>query len=139
VVDEAVQAAKTAAILDAVRRVRETLPQTAAQLHDDRTAREVVILNLFVAIQESLGLATHWLSDEGRTVPATYGEVFLALADRGVIERSLAQRLAAAAGLRNLIAHQYGRLDVDRIHAIASTSLDDFIALCRLLARRSDS
>jgi len=26
--------------------------------------------------------------------------------------------------------------DVDRIHEIASTSLDDFIAFCRVLARR---
>ena len=56
-VDETVQAAKTAAVLDAVRRIREVLPATPEELRDDRTAREVVTLNLFVAIQESLDLA----------------------------------------------------------------------------------
>ena len=46
-VDETVQAAKTAAVLDAVRRVREVLPDTPEELREDRTAREVVTLNLF--------------------------------------------------------------------------------------------
>ena len=83
-VDETVQAAKTAAVLDAVRRIREVLPATPEELRDDRTAREVVTLNLFVAIQESLDLAAHWLADAGLSVPGTYGEVFLALAERDV-------------------------------------------------------
>jgi hypothetical protein len=31
--------------------------------------REVVILNLFVALQECLSLAAHWLADAGLDVP----------------------------------------------------------------------
>lgn len=136
-VDDGIKAAKTAAILDAVGRIRETLPPSAVLLREDRTAREVVILNLFVAIQESLGLAAHWLADGGWTVPSTYGDVFIALAEHGILPRSLAQRLAAAAGLRNLIAHQYGSIDVDRLYAIAADGLDDLVAFCRELARAS--
>ena len=97
-VDETVRAAKIAAIRDAVDRVREVLPSSAEDLVSDRTRREIVLLNLFVAIQESLALASHYLADAGRTVPGTYGEVFLALADAGMLPRDLAQRLAGAAG-----------------------------------------
>lgn len=68
-VDEAVYAAKTAAILDAVQRVREVLPATPEMFRENRTAREVVVL---------------------------YADVFLALADHGIVERPLAERLAAA-------------------------------------------
>lgn len=134
-VDESVLAAKTAAIVDAVHRVREVLPSTASELKENRTAREVVTLNLFVAIQECLSLATHWLADEGRRIPGTYGEVFVALAEHGTIDLGLAQRLVAASGLRNLIAHQYGAIDTDRLHTIASDSLEDLLDLTRVLAR----
>jgi uncharacterized protein YutE (UPF0331/DUF86 family) len=68
--------------------------------------REVVLLNLVVALQECLALA-------------------------------LAARLAAASGLRNRVAHRYGVLDWERIHEIASTRLDDRLAVCEALARRA--
>jgi uncharacterized protein YutE (UPF0331/DUF86 family) len=133
-VDETVQAAKTAAVLDAVRRIREVLPPSSDEFREDRAAREIVTLNLFVAIQECVDLASHWLADAGLSVPPTYREVFLALADRGTIERSLAERLAAATGLRNLIAHQYGLIDPARLHDAASNRLDDLVDFCRALA-----
>jgi uncharacterized protein YutE (UPF0331/DUF86 family) len=95
------------------------------------------VLNLFVAIQACLELAAHWLADEGWDVPQRYGEIFLALADHDVIPRPLALRLVAAAGLRNLVAHQYGVLDWARLHAIASSSeIDDLEAFCAALAAK---
>ena len=48
--------------------------------------------------------------------------------------RALADRLAAAAGLRNLIAHQYGAVDWRRLHAIAASELDDLERFCAALA-----
>jgi uncharacterized protein YutE (UPF0331/DUF86 family) len=130
VVDATVRAAKTAAILEAVRWIRENLPQ----FHEDRLARDSVILNLFVAIQEAIDLATHWVADEGWAVPTTYGAVFRVLAEHDVVEWDLAKRLGKAAGLRNLLAHQYGTIDFDRIYASASTDLDDLVTFCRILA-----
>jgi uncharacterized protein YutE (UPF0331/DUF86 family) len=97
--------------------------------------REVVILNLFVALQETVALATHWLADAGLDVPGSYREIFLDLAQRGMISRDLAERLAAAAGFRNLVAHQYGVLDPARVHAIASAELGDLLDFCGTVSR----
>lgn len=133
-VDAAVVARKVATIRDAVSRIREVLPDTPAAFVADRTSREVVTLNLFVALQETIALATHWLSDEGLAVPETYGEVFPLLAARGVIEAELGDRLRAAAGLRNLLAHQYGVLDFERVYAVADANLEDLLLFCRRLA-----
>jgi uncharacterized protein YutE (UPF0331/DUF86 family)/predicted nucleotidyltransferase len=135
VVDRALLAEKIASVRDAVDRIRETLPPQPDALRADRTAREVVILNLFVALQDCLSLAAHWLSDAGRDVPQSYAQVFRRLGERGVVAPELAARLAAASGLRNLVAHRYGALDWDRIHEIASTRLDDLLAFCEALAR----
>ena len=133
-VDATLRSAKIAAIFDAVQRIRETLPETAQLLEKDRSAREIVILNLYVAIQAAIDLALHWVADEGWAVPESYGKAFLVLAEHRVIERDLAKKLFNAAGLRNLIAHRYGEIDVERLHASASADLDDLIAFCRVLA-----
>ena len=138
-VDKAILAAKLAAIRDAVARVRQMLPASAQAFADDRTAREVVTLNVFIALQEAIGLAAHWVADRGWAVPQSHGDVFTALGERDVINRDLARRLRAAAGLRNLIAHQYGVLNVDRVFAIASHELDDLLAFCQQLAQRAES
>jgi uncharacterized protein YutE (UPF0331/DUF86 family) len=135
-VDKTLAAAKIAAVRDAVARIREVIPAGVDGFLADRTAREVVVLNLFVALQECLSLATHWLADEGLTVPESYGDVLRALGDRGVIRSDLAARLAAASGFRNLVAHRYGALDWKRVYAIAAGDLDDLLAFCDGLAAR---
>ena len=136
-VDSAVLAEKIASVRDAVARIREVLPRSSDALLVDRTRREIVILNLFVAIQDCLALAAHWLADAGLVVPQSYAEVFRRLGERGAIDPELAARLAAAAGLRNLVAHRYGALDWQRIHELAATRLDDLLAFCEALARRA--
>lgn len=122
---------------DAVARVREVLPDRAEAFARDRSTREIVVLNLFVALQECVNLATHWLADDGRQVPGSYRGIFLALADTGAIPRELAERLAAASGFRNLVAHRYGVLDPDLVYRIASRHLDELLEFCATLAART--
>jgi uncharacterized protein YutE (UPF0331/DUF86 family) len=135
-VDEAVLAKKLAAIRDAVARIREVLPGSAEAFLANRTTREIVILNLFIALQEAIALATHWLADEGWDVPQSYGDVFAALSERHILETKLADRLRSASGLRNLIAHQYGAIDAGRIFELASNDVEDLLSFCRQLAQQ---
>ena len=137
VVDSAPVASKIATVRDAMARVRAVLPDSSEAFVADRTAREVVTLNVFVAIQTCLDLATHWLADEGWDVPATYADVFTVLAERSIIPRDLAARLASAAAFRNIVAHQYGVLDWRRVHALAGSDLGDLETFCALLAARA--
>jgi uncharacterized protein YutE (UPF0331/DUF86 family) len=137
VVDSALLAAKIAAARDATARVRLILPPAVEAFVADRTAREVVVLNLFVAIQSCLDLASHWLADAGWDVPGSYADVFARLAERGIISGDLAERLAPAAAFRNLVAHQYGALDWRRVYGLAATELGDIDTFCARLAERA--
>ena len=134
-VDRDIVAGKVATVRDAVARVREILPTDVAGFIANRNAREIVALNLLVAIQESIDLAAHWIADAGRAVPGTQRELFAELAAQGVVTQALADRLAAACGMRNVIAHQYGTVDWVRLHAAAASDLDDLEALCQAAAR----
>lgn len=133
-IDHAILARRVAAVRDAADRIREVLPAQLDGFAADRSAREIVTLNLFVALQECLSLASHWLADEGWEVPGTYADVFRVLAERNVLDRDLAARMAAAAGLRNLIAHRYAALDWARIHDAASHHIEDLLRFCDVLA-----
>ncbi len=135
-VDKILLAKKLAAIRDATLRVRSVLPNEREAFEHDRTVREVVVLNLFVALQGCLDVASHWVSDEGWDVPSSYRELFELLSTHGVIEPTLAQRLVAASGFRNLIAHQYGALDWRRVFDIARDGTADLDAFCAALASR---
>jgi uncharacterized protein YutE (UPF0331/DUF86 family) len=81
----------------------------------DRRGRDLSLFYLFLAIQECIYFAAHWVADEGWAPPDDAGSTFDVLADRGVIARPAADGLRAAAGLRNRIAHGYAMLDYRRV------------------------
>ena len=81
----------------------------------DRRGRDLALFYLFLAIQECIDLAAHWVADEGWVPPDDAGSTFDVLADRGVIARPVAEGLRGAAGLRNRIAHGYAMLDYRRV------------------------
>jgi len=79
--------------------------------------RDLAAFYLFLAIQESVDLAAHWVADAGWTVPDDAASTFDVLADRAAIDRDLATSLRLATGLRNRIGHGYALLDHRRLHA----------------------
>lgn len=94
--------------------------------------RDLAIFYLFLALQECIDLAAHWVADAGWGVPDDAGSTFDELADRGALSRELADRLREGVGLRNRIAHGYALLDYGRVQAEALTgipALRSFLAL----------
>ena len=97
----------------------------------DARDRDLSVFYLFLAIQECIDLAAHWVADEGWGEPDDAGSAFDMLADRQVISRETASALRAATGLRNRIAHGYAMLDYARVHREAQSvipALRDFLA-----------
>jgi uncharacterized protein YutE (UPF0331/DUF86 family) len=89
----------------------------------DSKERDLALFYLFLAIQECIDLAAHWVADEGWGEPDDAGSAFDVLAERGVIGRETATVLRGAAGLRNRIAHGYALLDYERVHYEAQTGI----------------
>ena len=101
----------------------------------DRERRDLAIFYLFLAIQECIDLAAHWVSDEGWDAADDAGSTFDVLASRGVVDRPLADAMRSAVGLRNRIAHGYAMLDYARIHEEARSGV---VALRAFLVRVAD-
>ncbi len=81
----------------------------------DEPARDLACFYLFLAIQDCIDVAAHWVADEDWGAPDDVGAVFDILRDKGLIDAELAHGMRGATGLRNRIAHGYGTLDPERI------------------------
>lgn len=82
---------------------------------EERRDRDLGAFYLFLAIQECIDLATHWVADAGWPVPDDAGASFDLLADRGVLDRGVAAGMRGSVGLRNRIGHGYAAIAHERI------------------------
>jgi uncharacterized protein YutE (UPF0331/DUF86 family) len=80
----------------------------------------------------------HLLVESGQRPPKDYYESFTQLAKVGVLSAAFATRIAACAGLRNRLVHEYDDIDPERMHEAASTALKDVPDYLRLVRRFAD-
>lgn len=107
------------------------------EFRTDIKGRDLGLFYLFLAIQECIDLAAHWVADEGWGEPDDASSAFDLLADRGVITRESATALRAATGLRNRIAHGYALLDYDRVHREAREGIPSIRTFLVTIATRA--
>jgi uncharacterized protein YutE (UPF0331/DUF86 family) len=100
--------------------------------------RDLAIFYLFLAVQECMDLAAHWVADAGWGAPDDAGSTFDVLAERGAIESGVADALRAATGLRNRIAHGYAMLDYSRVQREAQAGMPGLKAFLAAVAREAD-
>lgn len=78
---------------------------------------------LQLAIQACIDVGAHLVSELGLKAPADYRGVFAALTSAG-LDPDLAERLAIATGMRNILVHGYLEVDDDTVWS-ALAKLDD--------------
>lgn len=121
---------RLAAIQDRIDRITQTLPADSVAFLADRDAQELVAFNLFLAFQDALDLAAHLIADRGYELPTTAREHFEILGRHQVLTPTVAGAMAECAGLRNLIAHSYGNLDLARLYDELPLGRDALLAFC---------
>lgn len=130
------------ALVEVLRQAVATLARyratvARARLLDDPDTQNMVLFALYRAIQAAVDLGQHVIAERGLPIPSSYREVFTVLGNAGVVDASLAARLQGWGGLRNVIAHQYGSLDIERVAAALYDELGDlegFITVMAVLA-----
>jgi uncharacterized protein YutE (UPF0331/DUF86 family) len=114
--------------------VRERRRASAEELALDEDAQESVALNLMLAVQICVDIGSHVIADEGWPPAASVAETFERLREHGVLSTKTAEALRNAAGLRNVVAHAYDRIDLGALHAGAMSGLEDLNAFAREVA-----
>lgn len=90
---------------------------------------------LQLAIQSVLDISHHIVADRTLPLPADSRSLFELLARQKVISRALAVKLAAMAGFRNILVHEYLEIDRHRVYRALTTDLRDFESFIRAVTR----
>lgn len=133
-VDVNVVSRKLAELSLRLARIRAQSPEDAATFESDQDAFELASFNLLLAVQACLDIASHLIADEGWEPPATLGEAFLRLQERGVLTSETAKAMKQAAGMRNLLAHGYGTVNPDHLQEAAVQGVADLERFSREVA-----
>ncbi|ADV46112.1 type VII toxin-antitoxin system HepT family RNase toxin [Nitratifractor salsuginis] len=84
---------------------------------------------LFESIQILIDLSCHLVHRYNLGAVKSYGECIRRLVEHGYLEAALGERLTGAVGLRNLLIHEYARIDPEKLYGFLELTGDftDFI------------
>ncbi len=116
---------KMVLITDDLRRVAALATRSLAEYLASPTDELAAERLLERAIGRMVDINYHLVTESGLPPPRDYYDSFLQLAGLGVLSPEFARTIAACAGLRNRIAHEYDEIDPCRIHAALGDALRD--------------
>lgn len=80
--------------------------------------------NLHLAIECLLDIGNHVISDRGLPKPESYADIFRILGERGLIPLEILKEMEGMAAFRNVLVHDYLRLDRVRVYQILREKLE---------------
>jgi uncharacterized protein YutE (UPF0331/DUF86 family) len=87
---------------------------------------------LHLSIECLLDIGNHIIADRGYRKPETYGEIFQILSENEVISEQLFRHLDGMAAFRNVLVHDYLKLDLDKVYQVIKERLKYFEALAEV-------
>lgn len=125
-IDKKVIEEKLISLNRCLERIKLHTPITVEVLQTDFDAQDIISLNIQRAVQISVDIAAHILTEQLYEQASTMAETFLALSKHGLLDIHLASRLAKAVGFRNIAVHEYDTLDMNILYAIITHKIGCF-------------
>jgi uncharacterized protein YutE (UPF0331/DUF86 family) len=91
----------------------------------DIDRQESILFNIQMAVQNCIDIAAHIISENGLGVPGSTTEMFYLLEKHGYLNHDLTRRMVKAIGFRNLIVHEYGKIELEQVYEIAQNDIND--------------
>ena len=135
-VDRELIAAKAGLVVQHVTRLKEKAGKDRAAFLGDKDRQDIVSFNLHLAIENCSDIASHIISEECLGVAGSANEMFYILEENSYIDHDLTERMIKAVGLRNLIVHEYARIDQERLFRIARKDIEDLNAFIRSIFKK---
>jgi uncharacterized protein YutE (UPF0331/DUF86 family) len=124
---------KAGVIERCLQRVEDEYEGNPANLRDDITRQDAIVLNLQRACQAAIDLAMHLVREHSLGVPQESREAFALLDDAGYLRAELSDRLQRMVGFRNVAVHDYQDLNLDIVQSIVEEHLSDFTRFTELV------
>lgn len=86
----------------------------------------IVERKLQLSIQTCIDIANYIIARERLRIPDEEGNIFLVLAEEGIISNELGQRMKGMVNFRNILVHEYLEIDGEIVHRNLTRNLEDF-------------
>lgn len=114
------------ALEEAVSVLNQYRDTTTTTLRNTIETRYVVERGLQLAIQNLLDIGNHILTMLGHHTIDNYADIITGLARAKVIPASFSRRIIKMPGLRNILVHEYVRVNPAKLRTILKDHVDDF-------------
>jgi uncharacterized protein YutE (UPF0331/DUF86 family) len=101
---------------------------TARRYAADWKSQRIVERTLQMMVEICLDVANHIISDKGYRRPVGYADHFTVLRENRILSTRLTARMEKMAKFRNLIVHNYDKVDTEIVVGILKKNLADFDA-----------
>ena len=109
-----------------LEQVREYSNISVAVYRKDWKTQRIVERTLQILIKTCIDIANHIISDGNMRLPDSYADTFLVLLENKFITKSLCTRMEKIVKFRNIVVHQYEKIDPAIVVSILKKNLSDF-------------
>lgn len=111
---------------DCIEKLRPFQSRPEREITGEYAALWAVERGMQVAAQCVFDICAHILSDVSTDRPPNYRELLLAAGRLGIMPEEFARRFSGLAGFRNLLIHEYAKLDSSLVYRHLHDGLADF-------------
>jgi uncharacterized protein YutE (UPF0331/DUF86 family) len=115
--------------------LREYQSNEIEEIRDNRTLRAAVERYMEVSLACMIDICEMVISSERFIRPDTYREAILTLGKHNILPRDFAEKLAPAAGFRNVLVHMYTDIDLEKLYSHLQNDIDDLELFAEYIAK----
>jgi uncharacterized protein YutE (UPF0331/DUF86 family) len=112
-------------IEESIERLESIKEKGREEFLKDRDLQDIACYRLLIAIEATLSLCYHVAAKRLKKIPGEYAECFAILAEAGIIQGALSERLQKMARFRNLLVHIYWKINYEAVYEIIQQNLSD--------------
>lgn len=118
-----------------ITQVEEFRGITPEEYRRDWKTQRIVERTLQIAIEACADVANHIIADRNLRMPSTYAEAFEVLAEADILTAAQREAMVRMSGFRNLIVHEYARIEPAMVVRVLRERLGDFGAFRAAILR----
>lgn len=135
-VDKDILWSKISSMQRHLERIRAKRDVDLADFVRDIDRQESILFNLQMAVQNCIDMAVHIVSEEGVGVAGSANELFYLLEEHQLIVPELTEKMVRAVGFRNLVVHEYGKVDIEVVFRVCHENVSDLEEFAKALSGR---
>jgi len=110
-----------------------------SEYQGNKIIRRYIEHTLQVALEACLDIGHHIIAEKHLPLPKEHRDIFAVLAANGVLPARLVPSLQKMVGFRNLLVHEYEKVDKGLVYGILGKNLDDFDGFRRAVYQYLDT